>query len=165
MVEMLLEESLPREVPDQAQFQSDSEPQGEEFEDAQGYQDSGNPEAESGASEGAVGPIAARKQYEEAREVGNKGGVNARTRREAEERQVGRVIDRDQGSRSRQAEFDDHESLIPQVTVSSVQEGTGVKAVAAEAETIEGDQVSQSQRRKSGDPNSSETVTWTVFRQ
>ncbi|KAI9557178.1 pol polyprotein [Daphnia sinensis] len=128
--------SLPREVPDQAQFQSDSEPQGEEFEDAQGNQDSGNPEAGSVASEGAVGPIAARRQYEEAREVGIKGGVNARTRAEAEERQVERVIDRDQGSRSRQAEFDDRESLIPQVTVSSVQEGTGVKAVSAEAETI-----------------------------
>ncbi|KAI9549131.1 hypothetical protein GHT06_005711 [Daphnia sinensis] len=154
---VLSEDSLPREVPDQAQFQSDSEPQGEEFEDAQGYQDSGNPEAGSGASEGAVGPIAARRQYEEAREVGNKGGVNARTRAEAEERQVGRVIDRDQGSRSRQAEFDDRESPIPQVTVSSVQEGTGVKAVSAEAETVEGDQVSQSQRKKLGDPNSSGT--------
>ncbi|KZS03107.1 Uncharacterized protein APZ42_034226 [Daphnia magna] len=44
---------LPREVPDPSQFQSDSEPQGEEFEDAQSYQDSRNPEAGSAVMEGA----------------------------------------------------------------------------------------------------------------
>ncbi|KAK4021534.1 hypothetical protein OUZ56_003449 [Daphnia magna] len=53
--------SLPREVPDPSQFQSDSEPQGEEFEDAQSYQDSRNTEAGSAVTEGAYAPVAARR--------------------------------------------------------------------------------------------------------
>ncbi|KAK4017834.1 hypothetical protein OUZ56_033724 [Daphnia magna] len=130
------EVSLPREVPDPSQFQSDSEPRGEEFEDAQSCQDSGNPEAGGAVMEGAYESVAARKQHEGAREVGNEGGVNARTGAGNEKRQEVRVVDRDQGSRTRQAEFDDRESLIPQVSVSSVQERI------------------DEQRRKSYDPNS-----------
>ncbi|KAK4023288.1 hypothetical protein OUZ56_008706 [Daphnia magna] len=130
------EVSLPREVPDPSQFQSDSEPRGEEFEDAQSCQDSGNPEAGGAVTEGAYESVAARKQHEGAREVGNEGGVNARTGAGNEKRQEVRVVDRDQGSRTRQAEFDDRESLIPQVSVSSVQERI------------------DEQRRKSRDPNS-----------
>ncbi|KAK4030957.1 hypothetical protein OUZ56_024386 [Daphnia magna] len=130
------EVSLPREVPDPSQFQSDSEPRGEEFEDAQSCQDSGNPEAGGDVTEGTYESVAARKQHEGAREVGNEGGVNARTGAGNEKRQEVRVVDRDQGSRTRQAEFDDRESLIPQVSVSSVQERI------------------DEQRRKSRDPNS-----------
>ncbi|KZR95754.1 Uncharacterized protein APZ42_010297 [Daphnia magna] len=126
MVEMLLrcslirEVSLPREVPDPSQFKSDSEPRGEEFEDAPNCQDSRNPEAGGPVTEGAYESVAARKQYEGAREVGSEGGVNARTGAGNEKRQEVRVVDRDQGSHTRKAEFDDHESLIPQVSVSSV---------------------------------------------
>ncbi|KAK4004011.1 hypothetical protein OUZ56_005754 [Daphnia magna] len=130
------EVSLLREVPDPSQFQSDSQPQGEEFEDAQSYQISQNPEAGGAATEGAYESVAARKQYEGAREVGNGGGVNARTGAGNEKRQEVQVVDRDQGSRTRQAEFDDRESLSPQVSVSSVQERI------------------DEQRRKSYDPNS-----------
>ncbi|KAK4017592.1 hypothetical protein OUZ56_033206 [Daphnia magna] len=130
------EVSLPREVPDPSQFQSDSEPRGEEFEDAQSCQDSGNPEAGGAVTEGTYESVAARKQHEGAREVGNEGRVNARTGAGNEKRQEVRVVDRDQGSRTRQAEFDDRESLIPQVSVSSVQERI------------------DEQRRKSYDPNS-----------
>lgn len=130
------EVSLPREVPDPSQFQSDSEPRGEEFEDAQSCQDSGNLEAGGAMTEGTYESVAARKQHEGAREVGNEGRVNARTGAGNEKRQEVRVVDRDQGSRTRQAEFDDRESLIPQVSVSSVQERI------------------DEQRRKSYDPNS-----------
>ncbi|KZS10725.1 Uncharacterized protein APZ42_024741 [Daphnia magna] len=130
------EVSLPWEVPDPSQFQSDSEPQGEEFEDAESCQDSRNPEAGGAVTEGAYESVAARKQYEGAREVGNEEGVNARTGAGNEKRQEVRVVDRDQGSRTRQAEFDDRESLIPQVSVCSVQERIN------------------EQRRKSYDPNS-----------
>ncbi|KZS10401.1 Uncharacterized protein APZ42_025133, partial [Daphnia magna] len=143
--EALLEKevSLLREIPDPSQFQSDSEPQGEEFGDIQSYQDSRNLEAGSAVTEGAYELVAARKQYEGAREVGNEGGVNARTGAGNEKRQEMRVIDRDQGLLTRQAEFDDHESLIPQVSVSSVQEKI------------------HEQRRKSYNPNSLDTQ-WSV---
>ncbi|KAK4009352.1 hypothetical protein OUZ56_018469 [Daphnia magna] len=46
------EVSLQQAVPDPSQFQSDSEPQGDEFEDAQSCQDSQNPEARSAVTEG-----------------------------------------------------------------------------------------------------------------
>ncbi|KAK4009563.1 hypothetical protein OUZ56_018697 [Daphnia magna] len=108
------EVSLPRKVPDPSQFLSDSEPQGEEFEDAQSYQNSPNPKAGSAVTEGAYEP----------------------------------------GWHPRQAEFDDRESLIPQVPVSSVQERIDAQDVSVEAKTVGGDRVSQLQRRKSYDPNS-----------
>ncbi|KZS08016.1 Uncharacterized protein APZ42_028148 [Daphnia magna] len=63
------EVSLPWEVPDPSPFQSDSEQQGEEFEDAQSCQVSRNPEAGSAVTEGAYELVAARKQREGAREA------------------------------------------------------------------------------------------------
>ncbi|KZS12009.1 Uncharacterized protein APZ42_023099 [Daphnia magna] len=116
------EVSQQREVPDPSQFQSESEPQGEEFEDGQSYQDSRNPEAGCAVMEGAYESVAARKQYEGTREVGNEGRVNVRTGVDNEIWQEVRVICRDQGSGTRQEEFNDRESLIPQVSICGVQE-------------------------------------------
>lgn len=137
---------LPRELPDQLLFQSDSEQQGEEFEDAESNQDSRNPEARSAVTELAYDLVAAREQCEGVREVGNKTRVNARTGVGEEGRQEMRVVDRDQGSRTRPTEVDDHESLIPQVLVPIVQEKIDAQSVSAksrqqEADTVGSDQV------------------------
>ncbi|KAK4021633.1 hypothetical protein OUZ56_003544 [Daphnia magna] len=137
---------LPRELPDQSLFQSDSEQQGEEFEDAESNQDSRNPEARSAVTELAYDLVAAREQCEGVREVGNKTRVNARTGVGEEGRQEMRVVDRDQGSRTRPTEVDDHESLIPQVLVPIVQERIDAQSVSAksrqqEADTVGSDQV------------------------
>ncbi|KAK4003640.1 hypothetical protein OUZ56_005396 [Daphnia magna] len=127
------EVSLPWEVPDPSPFQSDSEQQGEEFEDAQSCQVSRNPEAGSAVTEGAYELVAARKQREGAREVGNEGAVNTPTG----------------------AEFDNRrKSLILQVSVSRVQENIDAQDVSVEAKTVGGDRVSHWQRMKSYDPNS-----------
>lgn len=137
---------LPQELPDQSQFQSDFEQQGEEFEDAESNQDSRNPEARSAVTELAYDLVAAREQCEGVREVGNKTRVNARTEVGEEGRQEMRVVDRDQVSRTRPTEVDDHESLIPQVLVPIVQERIDAQSVSAksrqqEADTVGSDQV------------------------
>ncbi|KAK4013543.1 hypothetical protein OUZ56_026097 [Daphnia magna] len=49
-----------------------------------------------------------------------------------------RVVDRDQGLRTRQAEFNDREWLIPQVSVSSVKDSIDTQDVSAEAKTFGG---------------------------
>lgn len=72
--------SLPQKVPDPSQFQSDSQPQDEEFEDAKGVQDYGNPKAKSAVTRERYEPVEAHEQCQGAREVGNKKRVNERTR-------------------------------------------------------------------------------------
>ncbi|KZS03388.1 Uncharacterized protein APZ42_033859 [Daphnia magna] len=130
------EVSRPREVQDPAQFRSDSELQGEEFERAWSGQDYRNPGAGSAVSEGTYEPRAARKQCKGAHEEGNGREVNVWTRAGDVERQEERLIDRDQEPLSQWKRTGDPNLLGTQGLVTVSQK---VCKVSAQAEDETGE--------------------------
>ncbi|KAK4024725.1 hypothetical protein OUZ56_010146 [Daphnia magna] len=130
------EVSRPREVQDPEQFRSDSELQGEEFEEERSGQDYRNPRAGSAVSEGTYEPRAARKQCKGAHEEGNGREVNVRTRAGDEERPEERFIYRDQGPLSQWKRTGDPNSLG---TLGLMTGSKEVCHVSAQAEDVTGE--------------------------